>query len=75
MPLKIDLHVHTFYSCDATTTLEEVVACSRKQGLDGVAITDHDNLKGALRLLRETEIIVIPGIEVDTSQGHVVPRV
>jgi len=69
-PLKIDLHVHTCYSCDGVTSLKEVIAYCKKMGLDGVAITDHDTIKGALKLAKTREIIVIPGIEVETSHGH-----
>jgi len=69
--LKIDLHVHTCYSYDAVTTLKEVVTYSKKQGLDGVAITDHDTLLGALKLTQKTKLIVIPGIEITALGGHV----
>ncbi|MDH5451490.1 MAG: PHP domain-containing protein, partial [Candidatus Bathyarchaeota archaeon] len=70
--LKIDLHVHTRYSHDSTTTLDEIVACSKKRGLDGVAITDHDVVGGALKLAQKVkELVVIPGVEVSTSRGHV----
>lgn len=70
--LKIDLHVHTRYSHDSTITLDEIVAYSKKRGLNGVAITDHDVVKGALRLAQKAkELIVIPGVEVTTSHGHV----
>ena len=71
MVLKIDLHIHTCYSIDAATTPREVVAYSKKRGLDGIAITDHDTLKGALRLTDQEELIVIPGIEITTLDGHV----
>ena len=67
--LKIDLHVHTCYSRDSVTTLKEVVTYSKRQGLDGVAITDHNTLKGALRL-KTCDIIVVPGIEISTLNGH-----
>ena len=67
--LKIDLHVHTCYSYDAVTTLKEVIVYSKKRGLDGVAITDHDTLAGALKL-RNSDLIVIPGIEITTLHGH-----
>jgi len=71
LTLKIDLHVHTCYSHDSIITLEEVVAYSKKRGLDGIAITDHDTLHGALKLTRESELIIIPGVEITTRQGHV----
>lgn len=67
--LKIDLHVHTCYSPDAITTPNEVIRYSKKRGLDGVAITDHDTLAGA-RKLKKSDIIVISGIEITTLNGH-----
>jgi len=70
-PLKIDLHVHTIFSEDASTTLREVVTYSKKQGLNGIAITDHDTLRGALKLAKEKTITVIPGVEISTPHGHV----
>ena len=69
MRLKIDLHVHTCYSKDSCTTLKEVVTFAKKSGLDGVAITDHNTIKGALKM-KTHEILVIPGIEVSTADGH-----
>ena len=68
--LKIDLHVHTCYS-DGITTPREVIVYSKRRGLDGVAITDHDTVDGALRLLGKTDLIIIPGIEITTSGGHI----
>ena len=69
MSLKIDLHVHTCYSLDSSITLKQVVSFAKKSGLDGVAITDHNTIKGALKL-KTHGIIIIPGIEVSTSDGH-----
>ena len=72
LPLKIDLHVHTCYSHDCTTSLKEVVLYAKRNGLDGVAITDHNTVEGALKLVKRKPrgLIVIPGIEVSTQQGH-----
>ena len=69
MVLKIDFHVHTCYSRDSSITLKEVVSFAKKRGLDGVAITDHNTVKGALRL-KTRDILVVPGIEVSTLEGH-----
>ena len=74
MPLKIDLHVHTCYSDDAESSLREVILYAKKKGLNGIAITDHDTTKGAklaLRLVKKRGLVVIPGIEVTSLQGHV----
>lgn len=67
----MDLHVHTCYSEDASTTLKEVIQYAEKKGLNGVAITDHNSLGGARKLAKESQLIVIPGLEVETKQGHV----
>ncbi|MEM2102730.1 MAG: CehA/McbA family metallohydrolase [Candidatus Bathyarchaeia archaeon] len=71
MPLKIDLHVHTCYSYDSTITPKELVTYARKNGLDAVAVTDHDCIKAALKLSRHKDFLIIPGIEVSTIHGHV----
>lgn len=71
LPLRIDLHIHTCYSEDSTITLKEVVNCAKKRGLDGVAVTDHDTMIGALRLTKQKSLIIIPGIEIISSHGHV----
>ena len=69
MGLKIDFHVHTCYSRDSSITLKQVVSFAKKRGLDGVAITDHNTVEGALKL-KTRDILVAPGIEVSTLQGH-----
>jgi predicted metal-dependent phosphoesterase TrpH len=72
LPLKIDLHVHTCYSCDSIITPEDLVFYAKKRGLDGVAVTDHDRIDGALKIAKETDFLIIPGIEVSSLNGHVV---
>ena len=71
MQLKIDLHVHTHYSYDSVIRPEELVFYARKHGLDGVAVTDHDKIDSALKIAKETDIAIIPGIEVTSSEGHI----
>jgi len=71
LPLKIDLHVHTHYSRDSTITPKELVTFARKRGLDGVAVTDHDTVEGALRMSTDERFLIIPGIELATKEGHI----
>jgi len=69
--LKIDLHVHTLYSYDGFTPIEALASKAEKRGLNGLAITDHDTIKGALKALKEiTNVIIIPGEEITTKSGH-----
>ena len=70
--MKIDLHVHTCYSRDSIITLEKLVSYARRQGLDGVAITDHDTVRGAIDMMKRTDLLIIPGIEVTSADGHIV---
>jgi predicted metal-dependent phosphoesterase TrpH len=72
LQLKIDLHVHTFYSYDSLITPKELVFYAKKRGLDGVAITDHDRVDGALKIAEETDFLIIPGIEISSLNGHII---
>jgi len=69
--MKVDLHVHTYYSKDATLSLEAIVEGCRRRGLDGVAITDHNTIAGALALKEIAPFLVIVGEEIDTTKGEI----
>lgn len=70
--MKIDLHVHSYYSADSSITPEELVFYAKKRGLDGVAVTDHESLDGALKIAKEADFLIVPGMEVAAVGGHVV---
>jgi predicted metal-dependent phosphoesterase TrpH len=72
LPLNIDMHVHSRYSADSLITLEDLIFYAKKRGLNGVAITDHDRLDGALKIAAKTDLFIIPGIEVSSTDGHIV---
>lgn len=72
---KLDLHIHTYYSSDAITRIEDLIKVARKKGLSVIAVTDHMQINGALRALAindESELIIIPGIELYTKAGHLI---
>ncbi|UPM42426.1 PHP domain-containing protein [Halocatena salina] len=69
---KYDLQVHTDASPCSNATPQAVVEAAVDRGLDGIAVTNHDTLAGvdAVRTAAPLELTVIPGVEVTTSQGH-----
>lgn len=73
--LKFDPHIHSNYSLDSHVTIKKIVDRAIKIGLDGIAICDHNTIKGSKRAIEYVEksnlpLIVIPGIEVSTLEGH-----
>jgi predicted metal-dependent phosphoesterase TrpH len=72
MQIRADLHVHTTYSKDSLITPKDLVYYSKKRGLNAVAVTDHNQLEGALKIAKETDFLVIPGMEISSSDGHIV---
>jgi predicted metal-dependent phosphoesterase TrpH len=62
--MKVDFHVHTCYSKDSLTPLEEVIGACQERGIDKVAITDHNTIAGALALLEMAPDLVIVGGEI-----------
>ncbi|HID19243.1 TPA: PHP domain-containing protein [Candidatus Bathyarchaeota archaeon] len=74
MKLRIDLHVHTNYSGDSKLTIEALASSALENELDGVAITDHDTCEALkqVKKLEEQGLLVIPGIEISSSDGHII---
>jgi len=72
--MKYDLHIHTNYSRCSNLEPNVVLETAIKQGLNGIAITDHDTIKGALeikKLNKNPSFEVIVGEEISTNIGHV----
>lgn len=46
-----DLHIHSTYSYDATTTVRAILQHASDVGLDVIAVADHDNIRGSLEAM------------------------
>lgn len=71
--IAIDPHVHSEQSYDGREPVELILAHARAIGLDGVVITDHDEIeesRRAVELADDFGLVGIPGVEVSTAQGH-----
>ena len=70
--VRVDLHSHTMWSGDSTTTpdelLDAVVAC----GIDVLCITDHNAIRGALEVAANLPCRVIVGEELKTHAGEII---
>jgi len=80
--MRYDLHTHTNYSrhwlfgIDALGTPEEMVKAAIRKGLGGIAVTDHENVKGSLKAKEAARRIdknfkVITGTEITSGSGHI----
>jgi len=71
---RADLHLHSLAS-DGTAGIEEILAAAITNGLQVIAITDHDRIDAAiagraLALRRNMAVEVIVGEEISTRGGH-----
>ncbi|MEI6579526.1 MAG: PHP domain-containing protein [Eubacteriales bacterium] len=66
-----DLHCHTRLS-DGSMGIDDLIILAKKQGIDKIAITDHDCLAGTVRgrLIGERHgVTVIPGVELSATDS------
>ena len=78
--IDVDLHMHTDHSHDCATPVEVLLATAREQGLGAIAVTDHNEISGALEAAAqaaasgsEAPVKVIVAEEVKTAgQGEVI---
>ena len=72
--LTVELHAHSALSYDGRDPVDLLVEQAAAIGLDGLAITDHDEIDASLEavdLCEERGMVGIPGMEVTSKAGHV----
>jgi len=71
---KIDLHTHTIAGSDCSVlTPEQLIERAAEIGLDGVCITEHDNIRpspGLEALASERGVMLFYGVEANTDLGE-----
>ena len=53
--IDVDLHMHTDHSGDCATPVEVLLATARERGLGAIAVTDHNEISGALAAPRQLD--------------------
>ncbi len=64
-----DFHCHTNHS-DGVLSPQELLDVARAEGLDFLAITDHNTLAAYPHFGEPADLCVIPGVELTFDQGH-----
>jgi len=70
--LCVDLHLHSNYSHDGRSSLQQLIDRALECGLDRIALTDHNTFEGAANLARIAPELAIAGEEIKTLEGEVI---
>ena len=72
--LKMDSHIHSEYSPDSSSKIDDILETARKKEIDIIAISDHNTVDGTSEVIkktRNTDILAIPSIEISSTLGHI----
>lgn len=71
--MKIDMHCHSYYSRDSICSPKFLIDSAIKKGLNGIAITDHNNTKAWKELIeysKENNFFIILGEEIKIKENN-----
>jgi predicted metal-dependent phosphoesterase TrpH len=68
---KADFHIHSKYSGDSNTTLEQIIHTCQKKQINCIALSDHGSIEGALKLKSIAPFYVIVAEEILTTRGEI----
>jgi len=72
--MKLDMHIHSSYSRDASAPPKDIVSICKNSGLDGLAITDHNSISSwseAGTAAKDAGLVFVRAVELSTKDGHV----
>ncbi len=69
--LKADFHIHSRYSMDCNTSLDQIIHTCQKKGINCIALADHGAIEGALKLKKIAPFYVIVAEEILTTRGEI----
>ncbi len=73
---RADLHIHSFGPShdvdDEQLTPTNIVTSAIHEKIDVIAVTDHNEIDNVMAVIQSAEkkLLVIPGVELSTNQGH-----
>lgn len=74
---RADLHIHSHPAShdvsDTKCTPEAIVAVAEREGLQFIAVADHNEISGSVRAIafsKGKNLLVVPAVELSTQQGH-----
>ena len=72
--LKMDSHIHSEYSSDSNSKIDDILKIAKSKNIDIIAISDHNTVDGTSEVVkktRNTDILAIPSIEISSTLGHI----
>ena len=75
--LKLDFHIHSYYSPDGNMKPRDILETAMSKGLDVISVTDHNSTKGGIETRdyaekKDMSIKVLVGQEVKTLSGEII---
>jgi predicted metal-dependent phosphoesterase TrpH len=70
--IAVEFHCHTDYSRDSSNEVAELITAAREKGIDRLAVTDHNTIRGALAAKALAPELIIVGEEILTERGELI---
>ena len=68
--IQAEMHCHTVWSLDSSNRIPDLLAAARGRGIQRLAITDHNTIRGALAAKEKDPDLVVVGEEILTTRGE-----